>query len=268
MLGARMSERSFGVWRRFGGLAAASLGRVAHASAQDAGSRRRLVALGLPEAVCGPDFDLKAHAVASLPVPDALPRSQRAGWLLAASTHEGEDEAVVAGFVASGLGHLILAPRHPRRGDALAALLQRRGLSFARRSTGGTPEEAQVLLADTMGEMDLWYARCGICLIGGTLVDKGGHTPWEPARHGCALLHGPSTWNFAAPFAALDAAEAALPVTAGTLAATLAGLTGEVQDRMATSARAILRASGDEKLLFQAILTHSRLKDRSEGLDL
>ena len=213
MLGARMSQRSFRVWRRFRGLAAASLAGVRFASAQDAGSRQRLCDLGLPQAACGPEFDLKAQAVANLPPPQTLARADRANWLLAASTHDGEDEAVLDAFVASGLAHLILAPRHPSRGDAIAALLQRRGLAFQRRSQGGVPGGATVLLADTMGEMDLWYARCGICLIGGTFADKGGHTPWEPARHGCALLHGPSTWNFAAPFAALDAAGAALPVT-------------------------------------------------------
>ena len=258
MLGARMSARSAARWRRFGGLASASLAGIAYASAQDAGSRRHLCDLGLPAVVCGPEFDLKAHAVAILPLPVTMARADRANWLLAASTHDGEDEVIVDAFLASGLGHLILAPRHPKRGDAIAALLQRRGLAFVRRSKGAGPQDARVLLADTLGEMDLWYARAGICVIGGTLSDKGGHTPWEPARHGCALVHGPSIWNFAAPFAALDGAGAALPVTAASLAAALAGLTGPVQDRMARAANAVLASSGDEKRLLQDILGHLR----------
>ena len=172
---------------------------------------------------------------------------------------EGEDAAIVDAFAASGFQLLILAPRHPARGDAIAALLARRGLSFQRRSTGGNPGGARVLLADTMGEMETWYARCGSCLIGGTLADKGGHTPWEPARHGCALLHGPSVWNFAAPFAALDAAGAAIPVTAQTLGAALVGLDAATQDRMAAAAMAVLQATGDADRLFHAILTHSRV---------
>ena len=259
MLGARMSAGSYRGWRRFGGLAAAALAGVRYASAQDAASRQRLRDLGLPEAALGPDFDLKAQAVACLPVPLTLPRPERAGWLLAASTHDGEDAAIVDAFAASGFEHLILAPRHPARGDAIAALLARRGLSFQRRSTGGNPGGARVLLADTMGEMEAWYARCGSCVIGGTLVDKGGHTPWEPARHGCVLLHGPSVWNFAAPFAALDAAGAAIPVTAQSLGAALAGLDAATQDRMAAAAMAVLQATGDADRLFHAILTHSRV---------
>ena len=259
MLGARMSAGSYRGWRRFGGLAAAALAGVRYASAQDAASRQRLRDLGLPEAALGPDFDLKAQAVACLPVPLTLPRPERAGWLLAASTHDGEDAAIVDAFAASGFEHLILAPRHPARGDAIAALLARRGLSFQRRSTGGNPGGARVLLADTMGEMEAWYARCGSCVIGGTLVDKGGHTPWEPARHGCVLLHGPSVWNFAAPFAALDAAGAAIPVTAQSLGAALAGLDAATQDRLAAAAMAVLQATGDADRLFHAILTHSRV---------
>ena len=259
MLGARMSERSYRGWRRFGGLAAVALAGVRYASAQDAASRQRLCDLGLPATALGPEFDLKARAVADLPLPEVLPRAERAGWLLAASTHAGEDAVILDGFVASGLAHLILAPRHPKRGAAIAALLARRGIPFQRRSAGGKPGGARVLLADTMGEMEAWYARCGICVIGGSLVDRGGHTPWEPARHGCALLHGPSVRNFAGPFAALDAAGAAIAVTGPSLGAALAGLDAATQDRMAGAAAAVLQATGDAERLFHAILTHSRL---------
>jgi 3-deoxy-D-manno-octulosonic-acid transferase len=253
LLGARMSARSARGWQRFGRLAATALGQVRYASAQDALSRAHLLALGLPAQAVGPDFDLKAEAVARLPLPEALPRAIRAGWLLAASTHEGEDAALLDAFAASGLTHLILAPRHPARAPAIAALLADRGMGFARRSQGAAPGMAQVLLADTLGEMDLWYARCGICLVGGTLVDKGGHTPWEPARHGCALLHGPSTWNFTRAFAALDATGAALPVSAATLAETLRGLDGPSQDRLAAAAAQVLRAGGNADALIDKI---------------
>ncbi len=217
------------------------------------------MALGLPLAALGPDFDLKAEAAAQGAAPVWRPRAGRAGWLMAASTNDGEEAAILDAFAASGFDHLILAPRHPRRGDAIAAMLVARGLAYHRRSAGAVPGGARVLLADTMGEMADWYALCGACLIGGTLVDKGGHTPWEPARHGCALLHGPSVGNFAASFAALDAAGAARPVTALTLSAALAALDGATQDRMALAATLILQEKGDTEALFQAILTHSRL---------
>ena len=259
MLGARMSDRSAAMWQRVAGLAARALGSVTYASAQDLGSQANLTALGLPQAAFGPVLDLKAQAVARLPTPTPLPRADRAGWLLAASTHEGEEAAVLDGFATSGLAHLILAPRHPKRAPAIAALLTARNLAFAQRSAGAEPGDAPVLLADTLGEMDLWYARCGICLIGGTLVDKGGHTPWEPARHHAAILHGPSLRNFAQPFADLDAAGAALPVTAATLAQILRGLDGPQQDRMAIAAAQFLRASGDGAALITTICRITQL---------
>ena len=259
MLGARMSARSARGWARVPALAAAALAQVRFASAQDALSRENLARLGLPRAAIAPDFDLKAHAIASLPTPEPLPRAARAGWLLAASTHEGEDAAIVNAFAASGFAHLILAPRHPARAPAIAALLTARGLTFALRSNGAGPGTARVLLADTLGEMDRWYALCGACIVGGTLVNKGGHTPWEPIRHGCAILHGPSTANFAAAYAALDAAGAALPVTPATLPTALAPLDGPAQDRLASAAAPLLQASGDPTALLARLFTISRL---------
>ena len=259
MLGARMSARSARGWARVPALATATLAQVRFASAQDALSRENLARLGLPPAAIAPDFDLKAHAIAGLPTPEPLPRAARAGWLLAASTHEGEDAAIVNAFAASGFAHLILAPRHPSRAPAIAALLTARRLTFTLRSTGAGPGTARVLLADTLGEMDRWYALCGACIVGGTLVTKGGHTPWEPIRHGCAILHGPSTANFAAAYAALDAAGAALPVTPATLPAALAPLDGPAQDRLASAAAPLLQASGDPTALLARLFTISRL---------
>ena len=63
-----------------------------------------------------------------------------------------------------------------------------------------------------LGALDGAYAAAGVCLTGGSLVDHGGHTPWEPAAHACALLHGPHVANFAADYAALDAQGAAREV--------------------------------------------------------
>jgi 3-deoxy-D-manno-octulosonic-acid transferase len=260
LLGARMSARSFRRWTLIRPLAATALGQVAHASAQDPASRQHLIRLGLPATAFGPDFDLKAQAAASLPPPAILPRADRAAWLLAASTHDGEEEAVIDAFLATpNFTHLILAPRHPSRAAAVAALIARRHQPFTRRSAGALPGASAIFLADTMGEMDLWYARCGACIIGGTFAPKGGHSPWEPVRHACAILHGPRIENFAAPFARLDAAGAALPATAPTLAAALAGLDADAQDRLVRSATACFQANGDPDALVAQLLTLSRL---------
>jgi 3-deoxy-D-manno-octulosonic-acid transferase len=121
---------------------------------------------------------------------------------------------------------------------------------MARRSEGAAPSTGTpIFLADTVGEMDRWYAMAGACLIGGSLVDRGGHTPYEPGRHGVALLHGPSTRNFAEVLARLDAAGAALPVTADTLSAALQSLNPERQAELARAAEPLLQPADGSSLV-------------------
>ncbi|SDY77053.1 3-deoxy-D-manno-octulosonic acid transferase [Citreimonas salinaria] len=209
VLGARMTERTARGWARLPRLAADLTGRLDFVSAQDAASAERLSALGLPPAARGPVADLKALYMPPQPMipqalKDAFPRAQT--WL-AASTHDGEEAIVLDAHEAARATdpalRLILAPRHAARGDAVEALITARGFSVARRSRDPAPGNADVYLADTMGEMPLWYALAGRVFVGGTLVARGGHTPYEPAAFGAALLHGPDVTNFAAPFARL-----------------------------------------------------------------
>ena len=92
----------------------------------------------------------------------------------------------------------MLAPRHPERGAALATELGEDGAPVPRRSQGAVPGPADGLhLADTLGELGLFYRLAGVALVGGSLVPHGGHNPLEPARLGCPVLVGPHTANFA-----------------------------------------------------------------------
>ncbi|CAM3117949.1 3-deoxy-D-manno-octulosonic acid transferase [Paracoccus nototheniae] len=260
MIGARMSERSAGTWARLARVIAPMLGRIAALSAQDQGSEARLLSLGLPPRALLPRLDLKLLAPAATPLAPAT--LGRDGVILAASTHEGEDRPVLDAFVQAratrpGL-RLILAPRHPERAGDIATLIVARNLPMARRSKGADDApEGGVLLADTLGEMGRWYDRAGLCVIGGSLADHGGHTPWEPAAHGCALLRGPHIGNFLEAFDALEAAGAARPVTADDLGRVLAGLTGD-PDRsraMGLAARAVLETrAGDPGALIARLL--------------
>lgn len=254
LIGARLSERSAKRWARAPGLVTPTLGAIEYLSAQDAASRERFARLGVPAPAIGRDFALKSLAArASTPGP-ARP-APRAKVLFAASTHDGEEAPILAAFRAQdNFTHLILAPRHPARADQIATLI---GTLVPRRSQGALPwPDEPIFLADTLGEMDLWYAMSGTCLIGGSLVDKGGHTPYEPGQHSCALLHGPSTTNFTAIFAQLDAAGAALQVTPETLAATLGSLSAAAQTRMATAAAPILHPKDDGTWLVDELLRH------------
>jgi 3-deoxy-D-manno-octulosonic-acid transferase len=261
LIGARMSERSYQGWKELQPVMARALGLVAMASAQDAASARRLVALGLPQDRLHPVCDLKAVAIRRLPAPSLPLQDTRTRWLLAASTHEGEEAAVLDAFLAARarFDHLILAPRHPRRADEVAALVTARGLSLARRSSGVMPGAEAVFLADTMGEMDLWYARAGACFVGGSLAPRGGHSPWEPARFGCAILHGPSVSNFAAAYGALAAAGGALSAdTSESLAVALQGLDADHQAALSEACAQSLRTSDDGAGLIHELLTLMR----------
>ncbi|UXU76045.1 MULTISPECIES: 3-deoxy-D-manno-octulosonic acid transferase [unclassified Paracoccus (in: a-proteobacteria)] len=268
VVGARISARSAARWRRLPGLIAPMLGRIDALSAQDADSEARLLELGLPPQALTPRLNLKLLAPSQTrPDPEA---PDRARVILAASTHDGEDAVVLDAFLAArarqGDLRLILAPRHPARGDAVAALIAARGLPLARRSQGADAQ-APVLLADTLGEMERWYRAAGICITGGSLVDHGGHTPWEPAAWRCAIVHGPHVANHAADYADLDAAGAASPVRPAELADLLPQLAGDVacQRRMGAAARAILVARAGDPATLLAQIRHLARGDLVSG---
>jgi 3-deoxy-D-manno-octulosonic-acid transferase len=217
LVSARLSDRSARIWGRVPALARAVLAPVTYISAQDDASADRFRALGLPASRIGPVLALKALAADAAPAPPFLPYP-RPYTLLAASTHDGEEGIVLDAFLSASARQpalrLILAPRHPRRRDEIEAMIVARGLAFATRSRGQTPDAARpVYLADTIGEMPLWYAAAGMTFTGGSLVPLGGHTPFEPAAAGSAILHGPHFANFAPAYAALNAAQAATSVT-------------------------------------------------------
>ena len=246
VLGARMSARSAGLWGRFPGLTRKLFGAVRYLSAQDLLSEARFCDLGLAADKIGPLVNLKSAAAPTTPGQVLWPHP-RSETLLAASTHAGEDAIVLDAFVSArrsrpGL-HVILAPRHPRRRAEIEAQMTRRGLGFATRSRGQQPDVASpVYLADTLGEMGLWYAAAGLCFVGGSLTDNGGHTPFEPAACGAVILHGPHVANFAAAYAALTRAGAACAVTdAATLAQAIQALADPSrQSSLAQAARAAL----------------------------
>ena len=248
LVNARLSARSAARWRRAPAMARRLLGLFARIETQDAETADRLAALGAARSRLSVGANLKSAVAVPEADPQALAAARaaigsRAVWL-AASTHAGEEAAVAEAQAAlPGAPLLILAPRHPERGNEVAALLAARGLSVARRSRGETPgPETAVWLADTLGEMGLWYRLAAVVLVGGSLVDRGGHTPFEPAALGPAILHGPHVANFAPAYAALAAAGGARQVAdADALAAALRGLLDDpaARARLAAAARAV-----------------------------
>jgi 3-deoxy-D-manno-octulosonic-acid transferase len=214
LLNARMSDRSFARWRWVPGLARHILGSFSSIRARGELDAEHLRTLGAAR-VESPG-DLK-FAAPPLPVDQAeldalvIALASRPMWL-AASTHPGEEEVVatVHSLVAATHPGLltIIAPRHPDRGPALAA-----ELSSPRRSMGQTAPAEGMWIADTMGELGLWYRLAPVAFVGRSLLAPGGgQNPLEPARLGCAVAVGPHCGNFADHVALLREAGALVDV--------------------------------------------------------
>ncbi len=179
---------------------------------QESGLLGGLRALGLESARLHAPGNLKADI--AIPAVNKTIRSQISsaaadrGLWAGVSTHPGEETAILdAQASLAGNPLLVLVPRHPERGDDLAAELSRRGLVFSRHSKGELPDaRTQVHLVDVLGETGTVYAAVGVAFIGGSLVaGSGGHTPYEPLALGCAILSGPHVRNFKAAYKYLQA---------------------------------------------------------------
>lgn len=131
-------------------------------------------------------------------------------WV-AASTHAPEEEMIFKAQKKLPSDHvLVLVPRHPERGPALAEQAQEVGLNAVLRSQVPMPaNDTSLYIADTLGELGLWYRLASVAFIGGSLSQTGGHNPFEPVQLNCTIFHGPHVQNFAQAYATLDAANAA-----------------------------------------------------------
>jgi 3-deoxy-D-manno-octulosonic-acid transferase len=195
LINARVSDRSFIRWQRAPLLVQQVLRGFARVQPRSEVDAQRLRTLGCCELLEPGDLKLAAPP---LPVEETeLQRLSeilqgRPVWL-AASTHEGEEALIVSAhqrLVANHPGLLtIIAPRHPERGGTIAA--------DGYRSQGHAVPSEGVWVADTLGEMGLWYRLAPIVFVGRSLVAPGGgQNPLEPARLGCAISVGPNTSNF------------------------------------------------------------------------
>jgi 3-deoxy-D-manno-octulosonic-acid transferase len=120
---------------------------------------------------------------------------------VAASTHSGEDELLLSSFAKLKKHHknliLALVPRHPERFDQVYELCKNSGYHTQRRSAKTAfTDECEIILGDSMGEMDYWYSSADVVFLGGSLVKTGGHNPLEASLFGAPVVSGPAIFNF------------------------------------------------------------------------
>jgi 3-deoxy-D-manno-octulosonic-acid transferase len=277
LVNGRLSENSFRRWRYLPDAIVNLLRRLDLCLARTPADAERLSELGAPHVVTTGDLKLDGPAPPADPakfaaLADAIGNRP---VIAAASTHAGEETAMIdahrrlrANF--PGLLTLI-APRHPERGGAVAAIARSSGLKTRLRSRGELPDATtDVYVADTVGELGLIYRLAPIVFVGGSLVKHGGQNPIEPAKLGAAILHGPHVWNFAEIYAALDRAHGAETVAdASKLTAGFGALLAqsEARARVADAARTTVEGlSGALERTLQSLdpyLMQLRLRQRA-----
>ena len=229
LVNARLSEKSFKGYQRFGALAREALVTLVAISAQTADDARRLTALGAG------NVRVTGNVKFDVTPPDQLVelgREWRRGYgasrpvLLAASTRDGEEEVILEHLRDIHVPGLltVIVPRHPQRFDEVAQTVQKHGFRLQRRSENAPiTAETHVLLGDSMGEMFAYYAACDVAFIGGSLLPYGAQNLIEACAVGKPVLIGPSNYNFA------EAADGAVAAGAAVRVADAAELAREAQ---------------------------------------
>jgi 3-deoxy-D-manno-octulosonic-acid transferase len=213
LLSARLSPGSLRNWGRTPGFAQRVFSAFDLVMAQDPCTGAALARLGAPNDGL---LNLKL-AGEPLPVDAALQQqaTQAAAGrpvLLAASTHPGEERLALEAYAplgAEGDSLLVIVPRHPSRGAEAAELARAQGWSTGLRSQGALFGADRVHVADTLGELGLWFRVAdGAWIGGGSTPGVGGHNPLEPARLDCPLASGVGVENWRGVYDGLAAAQA------------------------------------------------------------
>jgi len=257
LINGRVSDRSFARWRRYRRTIKSILGGFRLCLGQSETDAERLRQLGAPAVAAPGNLKLAAPPLPADPAKLADLRSQIAGrpvWV-AASTHAGEE--ALCGRVHRQLTRChprlltIVVPRHPERGKGIADELTADGLTVARRSAGeAITETVEVYVADTIGELGLFYRLAGVAFIGKSLVPLGGQNPLEAACLDCAILFGPHMANFREMAARLKEGGGAEEVAdEAALVAVLGRLLTDREDRRARAAAASFFARAEAQVL-------------------
>ncbi len=251
LLNGRMSEKSFRQWSWVKGWIAKLLSVFQLGLAQTEADRERFAALGLKNTKYIGNLKYAAEPLAYDDAALTELKTTTNGrhiWLMA-STHKGEDEIAMQAHqkLRERWPDLltVIVPRHPTRGEAITEIAMSQQITCALRSEQKSiATDIGVYVADTMGELGLFYRLCPVVCLGGSFV-WGGHNPVEPARLGSAMIFGPRMTNFTEIAEELVREDAAVQIQKPELLAEALG--GLLENPTAAKALAIVARGIAEK---------------------
>ena len=210
---ARISEKSINFWNKNLNLKKQIIKNIDHVFAQDKLAYQRFKKLGLSSSKLTQTENLKKFR--------SLPKVERKhtieinksfayeNTICVASSHPGEEILILDTFKLALLKNpdlkMIIVPRHPKRMQEIINLIKEYDFKYSVRSKNEFPSiNDQIYLADTIGELPLWYSSCSTTFVAGSLLPIGGHTPFEPAYYSSTIIHGKHFSNFHDIYTQLD----------------------------------------------------------------
>lgn len=213
LINARMSQRSFPRWQKFSATIGALLDRFEICLAQSETDAERFSALGSRSVVVTGNLklDVQAPPGDAVKLDKLMAVTRGRPIIVASSTHPGEEEIILETHktLTSFFPKLltVIVPRHAHRGADIAQMITVAGAQVALRSREELPHAGTDLyVADTMGELGLFYRLSPVVFMGGSLVPHGGQNPIEAVKLGASVVHGPHVFNFTDVYEALDGA--------------------------------------------------------------
>ena len=241
IVNARISDRSFPRYRRFGWFFRRVLAEVDLFLAQTAEDAQRLreigAATGRVQVSGNLKFDIRPNPQPALVNGLRAALGQDSPVIVCGSTAEGEEGPLLQAFKSVQekfpAAVMVLAPRHPERFEKVAAMIAAAGFAVQRRSTWSSPQQIRsgIFLLDSVGELAAVYELADVAFVGGSLVATGGHNILEPAQYGAAIVVGPHTFNFREIVSIFEQGGALKIVTAESLESQLLALLGRPQER-------------------------------------
>jgi 3-deoxy-D-manno-octulosonic-acid transferase len=218
-INARISEKSTNFWNRNLNLKNEVIKNIDHVFAQDKLTYQRFKKLGLSSPKLTQTENLKKFRASPKVEKNYIKKINKSfayeNTICIASSHPGEEIIILDAFKLALQGNsnlkMIIVPRHPKRMQEIINLIKKYNFKYSVRSKNEFPSiNDQIYLADTIGELPLWYSSSPITFVAGSLLPIGGHTPYEPTFYSSAIIHGQYFSNFEEAYGKLNKNQGAI----------------------------------------------------------